>query len=464
VTIIINSLTRLNNKNDAFSLGILFLIGTTWLIGTLLFAVETENQKDIRTWLQSFGIMAITSLVIGGLFFILHAVSLEVLENFTVTNQNDFLIQVNSIGSLLTKYYLYIFIVFAIIAYLLPDEWPSRNVSPSYIGVLLVPIALILILIGTNISNLKVIHADVTFKMAEPFTKNGQWEVATFLYKEALKLASNEDHYYLFLGRSYLEQAKITDTTTDQDSLVSQAEKDLLVAQAINPLNTDHTANLARLYSWWAGKATTTEIVTERAQKASEYYETAVTLSPNNSTLWDEWGILYLQVIGQAQQAMEKFQLALSLDAKYSYTQGLLGDYFLKIGNSLTDTTAKQQAFLTAEDYYQTAAKVAKSADPISKASYLVSLSNVYVKLASLDPENIDRKQIQQAIDVLLESIDAGISSSDQWKVQEAIAKLYYQLGDKTNTQYYANLALTSAPTTVTSRIQDLITQSLTLP
>ena len=94
--------------------------------------------------------------------------------------------------------------------------------------------------------------------MAEPFPKAGQWKVATFLYKRALELTPKEDHYYLFLGRSYLEQAKITDTTTDQDNLVLQAENDLKVAQSINPLNTDHTANLARLYTWWAGKATST--------------------------------------------------------------------------------------------------------------------------------------------------------------------------------------------------------------
>ena len=50
------------------------------------------------------------------------------------------------------------------------------------------------------------------------------------------------------------------------------------------------------------------------------------------------------------------------------------------------------------------------------------------------------------------------------WKVQVAIAKLYYLMGDKANTQYYANLALTGAPTSETSNIQNLITQSQTLP
>jgi hypothetical protein len=84
--------------------------------------------------------------------------------------------------------------------------------------------------------------------------------------------------------------------------------------------------------------------------------------------------------------------------------------------------------------------------------------------MAGIDPENIDPKQLQQAINVLLESIDAGLSSSDLWKVQEAIAKLYLQVGDRENAQYYANQALISAPASATNKIQDLITQTQSLP
>lgn len=464
MTVIINSLTRLNNQNNAFSLGILALIATTWIISTLLFAAEADGQQSGHNWLQTVGVMIVISFIVGLIFWVWHSIGLATLASFTPANQNDVITQVNSIGSLLTKYYLFIFIIFILVAFLLPDEWPTRSISPAYISLTLAPIALILIFVFTNLSNLKVIHADITFKMAEPFTKSGQWQVATFLYKRALELTPKEDHYYLFLGRSYLEQAKITTATTDQDNLVLQAENDLKVAQSINPLNTDHTANLARLYTWWASNATTTASRSNRAQKASDYYATAVVLSPNNSQLWDEWADLFMQVIGKPQQALERLQHALNLDASFNYTQGLFGNYYLRIANSSTDLTAKKQALLTAADYYRTAANVSKSTDTISKASYLVSLSNVYIQIASLDSANIDHAQLQQAVNVLLESIKAGISSSDLWKVQEALAKLYLQLGDKINAQYYANQALIKAPSSATSRIQDLITQTQSLP
>jgi tetratricopeptide (TPR) repeat protein len=464
ITIIVNSLTRLNNQNNAPSLGILALIMLTWIVGTLLYASELDGQQDGRSWLNMLGVMALVSLAIGVIFWLLHSLSLAGLASFIPHTQDDVISEVNSIGGLLTKYYLYIFLVIAILALFLLDEWPARSVATAYIGSVIAPVVLIVMFIFTNITNLKEIHADITFKMAEPFTKSGQWQVATYLYQSALKKAPKEDHYYLFLGRSYLEQAKITESTSDQDSLVMQAEKDLKVAQSINPLNTDHTANLARLYTWWTQQATDSATRTERAQKASDYYAMAVTLSPNNSTLWDEWAVLYMQVIGQAEPALERLQHALSLDSRYSFTEGLLGDYYQNMAKSTEDIPTKQQALQSAVQYYRTAVDVFKSTDTGSKASYLLSLSNVYRSLSSLDPDNIDHAQTQHAINALQEAIKAGLSSTDLWKVQETIGELYYQLGDKINALDYFNQALETTPDTYTSTIQDFISMAEALP
>jgi len=464
ITIIISSITRLANKNNALSFGILELILMTWIVGVFLFSIEGDTELSLPTWIKSIGLIFAGSFIIGFLFWILHAISLAILASFTPANQNDVIQQVNSIGSLLSKYYLYILLIIFFAAFLFPDDWPQRKSVRSPVIIALVPIALISTFLLILYSNLQVIHADITFKMAEPFAKSGQWQVANFLYKRALELAPKEDHYYLFLGRSYLEQAKITDSIPDQDKLILQAENDLKVAQSINPLNTDHTANLARLYSWWAGKASTTESQTTRVQKASDYYQTAVTISPNNSTLWDEWAVLLMQVAGQPKDALLKLEHAVELDSRYSFTQGLLGDYYLREANSTTEISIKEKALQKAAEYYRTASEVAKKSDQMSKASYLVSLANVYVVMAGVDPQNVDRAQLKQAIVVLLEAIDTGISSNDLWKVQEALAKLYLQLGDKSFAQYYASQALESAPNSVIDRIKDLISQTLSLP
>jgi hypothetical protein len=324
-SIIVNSLTRLANKDNAISFGILALILTTGVIGILLFSAENDDQVEYHDWAKSVGLTAFATIAIVLIYWLFHAISLATIASFTPENQNDVIVQVNSIGAFLTKFYLYIFLIIFLVAFILPEERQARGKSATPLVAMLAPIVLIMVFVLTNISNLKVIQADITFKTAEQFSKSNQWQVVTFLYKRAIEMAPKEDHYYLFLGRSYLEQAKVIDSETDQDSLVLQAENDLKVAQAINPLNTDHTANLARLYSWWAGKATTSTIRSERAQTASDYYATSVKLSPNNSTLWDEWAILFMQIIGQSQQALERLQHALGLDARSSYTQGLIG-------------------------------------------------------------------------------------------------------------------------------------------
>jgi tetratricopeptide (TPR) repeat protein len=152
------------------------------------------------------------------------------------------------------------------------------------------------------------------------------------------------------------------------------------------------------------------------------------------------------------------------LDQKYNFTQGLLGDFYMHVATTATDNTTKLEALQKAEDYYTTAAAVTKYTDSNSKASYLVSLSNVYLQKAIMDPNNVDRGMIQQAIDVLEQSIASGLSAKDLWKVQETLAKLYYQLGDKANAQYYAKAALAGAPDSATTRIQTLITQTESLP
>ena len=158
-----------------------------------------------------------------------------------------------------------------------------------------------------------------------------------------------EDHYYLFLGRSYLEQAKLAQTVQEQDELILKAESDLKIAQNINPLNTDHTANLARLYNWWASRATDTDALIERGQIANDYYLSAVTLSPNNMTIWGDWAILNFKILRQPQTAFNLLTRAIEIDAQYSFTQGLMGDFFSATAD-LSEDDIQKKALLEQAD------------------------------------------------------------------------------------------------------------------
>jgi tetratricopeptide (TPR) repeat protein len=371
---------------------------------------------------------------------------------------------VANIGGLLTTFYIFIGIVLLASAWMFVDNVPARGVSSHALGVIATPLFMVLIMVLVYVTNLRIIYADIAFKMAEPFTKNGQWQMATLLYKRALELAPMEDHYYLFLGRSYLEQAKAAQGSEEQDTLIHQAEADLQVAQRINPLNTDHTANLARLYSWWSMRAADSTQRMERGQTAANYYRTAVTLSPNNATIWGEWAILYLQGLRQPQDAVNTLNRAIEIDPEYSFTQGLMGEYYSTIAQSTDDVTDKELALQEAAFYYSEAVRVFNQRDTTSLATYLVYLGNTYSELARLNANNGNTTYIQQAITALEQAIDSDLRDSDLWKVQEALARLYAQIGDKITALAYANAALAGVAEGSLENIQTLIASIQAMP
>jgi tetratricopeptide (TPR) repeat protein len=305
---------------------------------------------------------------------------------------------------------------------------------------------LAMVIWGTYNSNLRVIQADIAYKMAEPFTNSDEWLVATLLYDRAIELAPNEDYYYLFLGRSYLEYAKTLQDEAGKADLVQRAERDLKIAQKINPLNTDHTANLARLYSWWASNAADASAKESRGKISSDYYAHALKLSPNNSTLWGEWAILSLDILNQPEEARQRLEHALQLDPAYSFTQGLMGDYYVKIAESQSAAADKVADLNKAIGYYQEAVRVSKSSENAAKIGYLVSLGNLNIELASQDMANLDPQYLLQAIEYYKQAVEAKPSSSDHYRIEEQIARLYIQLADKTNALVHANAALEAAP------------------
>jgi len=455
--IMVNSLTRLPNRNDASSMGILGLIGISLLAGAILFTSENPGVKTAVDWWTVFVGTLMIGIAIGSFFWLIHAGGLASLAQDQPKNQFDLLAQIDRIGGLLTILYVFIGFLLFVAGWLLMDHVPTRGLSSSAIGLVSAPVLFGAILILVNFTNLRIIHADIAFKMAEPFANSSRWEMATLLYKRSLELAPMEDHYYLFLGRSYLEQAKTAETTEEQDALILQAEADLQVAQGINPLNTDHTANLGRLYSWWAGKATDGTVRLERGQTASEYYAMAVTLSPNNSVLWGEWAILYLQLLRQPEESHNLLSHAIEIDAEYSFTQGLMGDYYSTIARSTEEPEAQRQALQQAAFYYSEAVRVHIARDSTLKSTYLVSLGNAYIELAALSTDRVDTANTRLAINALEEAISADLRDSDLWKVQEALAKLYYQLGEKITALNYATAALGGATEASVERIQTLI-------
>ena len=355
-----NSLTQLPSQNNATVFGILAMILISWLGSGVLWMAESYKEGETHgttILLLILGASALYALV----FWLWHSGELVALAVFTPSTVDQVISQIDKVGSLLTTYYVFVLLLIGLAAFVLPEEWPARFSAASAIAPVIGVAALVVFIWLTSSTNLRIIHADIAFKMADPFNAPNQWPIATLIYKHADELAPDEDHYYLFLGRSYLEQAKAATTVDAQAALVQQAESDLKVAQKLNPLNTDHTANLARLYSWWASVTTDPAQHQQRADIASNYYAEALTLSPQNSTLWGEWSILYLDIFNQPQQAYQYLTHALALDPLYDWTQGLMGDYYVKISQNITDTKTKNADLTQAIAHYKQAYSLATS-------------------------------------------------------------------------------------------------------
>lgn len=201
-----------------------------------------------------------------------------------------------------------------------------------------------------------------------------------------------------------------------------------------------------------------------RALKASDYYATAVELSPYNSTLWGEWATLLLNLMRRPDEAYQKLLHALEIDQKYSYTQGLMGDYYLSIARSATDEAKRREAYEQALFYYGEAVRVATNKEKTSKVTYLVSQGNVYIELANLTPQTPDPTLVARAIEVYSQAVELGPTASDLYRIEEILAKLYVQQGDKENALLHARAALEAAPEAQKERIQALLNQIEALP
>lgn len=459
-----NSFTHLANQEGGISYGILAMLLTSWIVGSLIWAAEIEYLRTPQDKFKGFLGIAAASFVFFIVYAWWHASGLSAIASSQVTTIDELLLQVERLGSLLTRLFFFVFLL--ILGYAgVASFSSSRHDRPMNVMALLTGlVGLIVVAFMTQFTNLQIIQADVAFKMADSFNTANQWPVATRLYQYSLEQAPSEDHYYLFLGRSYLEQAKEQSDSQQQTLLMSQAETDLKRAQRLNPLNTDHTANLARLSTWWASASQDpTEQVT-RGETASEYYRLATILSPNNATLWGEWASLSMDILGDYKQAKELLDHALTIDPDYNFIYGLLGDYELQTGRNEINPELRKKHVLAAQEYFQHAVDISIGRDAATKLNYMLSLGNAHIELATLDPSAVDAIEINKAITIFKTVMDLKPSTVRLWQLNEQIGRLYLEINDFNQARLHIQAALTDAPEDQKSRLEELYKQANSQP
>ncbi len=334
---------------------IFFLMIFTWLIAsTVGLAAESLQQRrvpGIGWWLRGYLLHA---AVVWGAWLIYGGIQGSRLV--PGAGGNDLNGQLNEVAGHFAIYTW--LVVMWVLAAGIVYAWPwlrerrfaiSNNLA---LGIGAGAILTIIIFLIISSVNIELVRADIIYKQGQQFDSQGNWVSSIELYRRSLNARRTEDQYMLFLGRALLEQAKkapekgvnplgdsptfsqVLSLTPEEVSqmgrydLLHAAEAVLLQAQKVNPLNTDHTANLARLYRTWADlSGNNAQMRQEMLDKSIAEYNMAVTLSPHAAHLWNEKGNAHL-ARGEDDQAEAAYLHSLSLDQQYDQTYLLLADFY----------------------------------------------------------------------------------------------------------------------------------------
>jgi tetratricopeptide (TPR) repeat protein len=404
---------------DQFNSYYFFLVVIILLGGAALAGERILPQR----WTTPVGPLILTAVVLGWIVL-----------SLMVASTGEPLINPSALGiAFLVGLGLAAFI--GLMAYLLAPslKTPTENAGWAWLGGAAAAIVLFLAPVMAYQYNLLPIRADIIYKQADPWDRDNQWQVAVPHYEKAIELTPREDFYYLYLGRAYLEYASSLQDAAQQDYALRQTERVLLSAQDINPLNTDHSANLARMYRRWASLPAGREQGQTLGQLSSRYYDVATTLSPSNAILWNEWATLYHYTLTNEEMYQETIQHSLSIDPEFEQTWLIV-----------SDIRAEKGDIEGAIEGYETALEIAPRQPQVWAA-----LGRLYIQ----------SEQNEEAIRAFNEYIELRPNAGDIWDIHRMLAIAHFQSGEVEQAIVEAQLALQIAPEEQQPLVEQLLAQ-----
>ena len=465
-----NSLTMKHQPEKTRAYGALMLFVFTWVMfGVVglsefdregMFDEERVTRQRAARWGTAIAVYAFVSLMgllIFGNMLAGHQANLtrSTIDQTSLGNLiRDFVGIADNLASLLLRYYGLIFTLMALTGLVLlweeplPREWGEVWSPVIFVGVLLLSIVVLIVPAGYNL-----IRADIIYKQGGVFANSNsanEKQIGIAHYEKALEYAPREDYYYLFLGKTYLEltQGLPAETPPEQrEALFGQTEEILTRAREINPLNTDHSANLARFYKSWAARVAAERRapdLTPEQQTAltdqheallklsEENYEIALTLSPNNPIIWNELAQLYAIDFGDDLRFRQTISTSLEVDDWFEQTWMLLGDM-----------RSSQGDLAGAVEAYQKSLEIRNNCTVRRVLGTLLAQQNLWAEAAAS----------------LEEAVEKCPQSSELWDIYRVQAIAYANLGHVDLALQAASLALSAAPEAQKSSIEQLIAQ-----
>jgi len=460
--ILVDALTVLPSAPEGTrSYAILGLIAITWLAGgTLALLEEPQTMRGRNLW-STLAAGLILSFLLSLVGYIAITTHLATIAGITPTTIEELIGSANAVAATLTVFYVLAALLVVGLAAALVVESPlvgagragNRNrgqANRSPLAIVAYAALPILVVFAAVTLNMQVVQADVIYKTGLQFDDSGQPQAAIPLFQRALNLAPTEDYYYLFLGRAYLNATNAITDTAQRDQILSDAEQQLIKARGLNPLNTDHTANLARLNRRWAELTSdNASLRDQRTANSNNYYSQAVQLSPNNAGLWNEWAGLLFQLMGDGPTAQQKLDESLVVDQEFDQTYQLQGElYAWQAQQIISDTVAQQAKFQQAFEAYQTSIALTESRN-----------QNAGLARRALAVAYQAAGKLPELIGVYQDMIAKQDTTVAAYQAYYAISQLYAQLGDSGQARANAELALAGAPDTDKPAIQAWLDQ-----
>lgn len=454
--IFVRSLTMRYFPEPARAYGALMIFVFTWALFGIIGLCEFDREglfdrRRSTRWPMAIAIYAGVSFL-GVLFFgSLIAGHQAALIRIPVTSLEQIVQIADRLSGLLARYYGLVFVLLGLMGWVLLQEGRQTKDSGSLLayGVLVVLLLASIPIIRGGSYNL--VRADIIFKQGSVFANShaaNEKQVGIQHFELAIDYAPHEDYYYLFLGKTYLELAQSEALAGgDRTPLFLRTEEILTHARELNPLNTDHSANLARFYKSWAARISMDlqadgvdpleldRLVEQRQTllaRALGNYETALMLSPNNPILWNELAQLYAADIGDEQKFEETIAQSLAVDDAFEQTWMLIGDL-----------SAAQGDIDRAIDAYQRSLEISNNCTVRRVVGTLLAQASRW----------------EETISFLESSIELCGDSRELWELHRIRAIALTNQGETAAALRAAQMAWELAPVDQRSAIQELIEQ-----
>jgi tetratricopeptide (TPR) repeat protein len=442
------SLAGAQTPADPSSNAVLSVFALTWFFTGFILTLDLSTQRNF-SFPRVFSILQLVSALVGVAFIFLRATWVASAVSFQPASPMEALAQTNILESLVRNYWLYLIIVMILLAASLASKLPARLSWSPVLSTFAVSIVLFSTIYIAGQTNLRPVQADIAASQADLFSRTDSWMESVALYQRAVQLAPKQDEYSLKLGGTYLDISADTASGPEKEAWIIQAQDAFSRAWSINPINPDSLARLAQAYRLWANIAPDEKTRDARGQIADGYYSQAAMLSPNNASLWNDWAILYLDTLQAPETARPLLEKALALDPNYANTHALLGRYYTSIVDNTVDNSTRSAALRQAVEEYQLAMELAGPKDIEAQYLYSLLLAGAYVNAGLTD----------QAIETYESAIQLGQDPAGRWRIEEILARLYFQAGEKDNALLHATKALAAAPEDQVDRIYAMISE-----